>query len=464
MQRSYQRHLTASVLVGALAFIAAPPARAAPYEIPAHWAGWPTQARPLGVDFQFRLMRKLPTAGIVIPADHLVLRIASGSPYVTLGWKHGFGERLPPDNGVAELANGDLVFAGWERVDEPPPSSNTLLARGHSYFVERSAKGHWRDFPAPPVPKKLHDWSVTALVQGAKAGDFYAIIREEVVRRPFLATPWDQMPPNPVRPAHVVYHFSNGAWTELPSVWPTPAYALVRMCLLDDGAILVTGSHLDIDEAGRGMPVSGFVARYAGDSWAATDLPAPSERHAAWVAGAIVCGAGGRAWVSGSLNRNPDKPLMASDRRLALLYGLEGEGWRRLALPALDVPPPGPPPVEGDQQYSTVAVAHTEGPDGKLWVSYRRGMHTTDALYAFDGSAWERYPLPEVPTVAYYWIEDMVFDDEGTGWAIANRWGSAVKPEGYGILLRFDGHEWRHQNWAWSPLRQRWFGLLGDLR
>ena len=58
----------------------------------------------------------------------------------------------------------------------------------------------------------------------------------------------------------------------------------------------------------------------------------------------------------------------------------------------------------------------------------------------------------------------VVFDDKDEGWAISNVSGGASDPRSTGILLRFQDGRWRHQNWRWSPLRQRGLGLSGELR
>ncbi len=58
----------------------------------------------------------------------------------------------------------------------------------------------------------------------------------------------------------------------------------------------------------------------------------------------------------------------------------------------------------------------------------------------------------------------LALGSKGEGWAVANRWANAIKPESHGILLHFANGVWQQRGWAWSPLRQRWFGLLGGLR
>ena len=75
--------------------------------------------------------------------------------------------------------------------------------------------------------------------------------------------------------------------------------------------------------------------------------------------------------------------------------------------------------------------------------------------------------LPAVPEVSSYTLTGIAFDDDGNGWAIANRNGNATTPESHGILLAYDGNvrnEWRLRGWKWNRLRQRWFGLFGNLR
>jgi hypothetical protein len=145
------------------------------------------------------------------------------------------------------------------------------------------------------------------------------------------------------------------------------------------------------------------------------------------------------------------------------LYRFDGSSWRLLSLPASEAA------ANGDAPRVT---AFTLDRNGALWLSYATDGERSASLHRYDGGVWTSVPLPRVPEVAFYSLTGLAFDDDGNGWAIANRDGNSTVPESHGILLGYDGtvHDavtaraWRLRGWRWNPFRQRWLGLLGNLR
>jgi hypothetical protein len=145
------------------------------------------------------------------------------------------------------------------------------------------------------------------------------------------------------------------------------------------------------------------------------------------------------------------------------LYRFDGSKWQPLSLPA------GEADASGDAPRVT---AFTLDRGGALWLSYAGDGERSATLHRYDGGVWSAAPLPRVPEVAFYSLTGLAFDDDGNGWAISNRDGNSAVPESHGILLGYDGtvrdavpaSAWRLRGWRWNPLRQRWFGLFGNLR
>jgi hypothetical protein len=160
----------------------------------------------------------------------------------------------------------------------------------------------------------------------------------------------------------------------------------------------------------------------------------------------------------------PDQPI--GQRRLTgtpALYRFHGSNWQSVSMPASDAAASGNTP-------RVTAFALDRG--GAPWLSYAGDRERAATLHRYDGGVWTSVPLPRVAGVAFYSLTGLAFDDDGNGWAIANRDGNATVPESHGILLGYDGtvrdagteSAWRLRGWRWNPLRQRWLGLLGNLR
>jgi hypothetical protein len=169
----------------------------------------------------------------------------------------------------------------------------------------------------------------------------------------------------------------------------------------------------------------------------------------------VVCGRNG-PWVAGAAIDDPERIRSWLGDDIPVLYRYVGTEWRQI-----DLPPPLPNP-DGSKPDRLGVAALAEDGEGRLWMTYwREPDRVTDPIYSFDGERWTTYELPEVPSVAWYDVTGIAFDDRGEGWAIANLYGSAVHPESHGILLRFRDGQWRLQNWKWPFWRQRWWGLFG---
>jgi hypothetical protein len=101
---------------------------------------------------------------------------------------------------------------------------------------------------------------------------------------------------------------------------------------------------------------------------------------------------------------------------------------------------------------------------GRLWVSVSQLNGEYGVMLSLEDGKWTKHPLPEVPTVAFYAPNKIVFDADGAGWAISNRRASATGTSSHGFLLGYKSESWKLLGWKWNRLRQRGFGLGGSLR
>jgi hypothetical protein len=290
-------------------------------------------------------------------------------------------------------------------------------------------------------------WSSISLFPTTDGEVLALAAREATVTRPALDSP-----PSPALEQRV-FALGDAGWA--PRARLDPAELSVADACLAGKSLVAVGTKLVRDASGVIAERRGAAAVLTGSKWAMQEL-APPARTTAWSLDAVACSptrdfvaaVGGTAADAASISR---RALLGG----SVLYLLDGKGWRQL------VDHPGVPKRAGHAftRVSTIGVA----PDRSLWVAYERPDDPAHELYRYSGGAWRAYALPPVPTVSSYVLRGIAFDDHGTGWAVSNLEGAADHPEWRGILLRFDGNAWEEQPWTWSPLKQRWFGLFGNL-
>jgi len=248
-----------------------------------------------------------------------------------------------------------------------------------------------------------------------------------------------------------LYLLKGRHWAKFDPPLP-PEFRPRSLCSTDNGVLLLLA-------AGARVVTVTYDGQHLGPL---KTLPAPQGAPYGWETARLLC-RGNDAWLAGEVLVDPSKALSLIGGRRPVLFrlsGLSDGGWSEF----VDLPP-----ADGTNADGTLSSPSLEAmafdPAGRLWLGYfALTPRSTGPLYRLDGDTWHRFDLPPVPEVRYYQVFDLAFDDKGEGWAVANRWANAIKPESHGILLHFANGVWQQRGWAWSPLRQRWFGLLGGLR
>jgi hypothetical protein len=433
----------------------APHAIAGPYEIRAEWTDDTHRLTPAGVDFAFDAIEYVPRLGVMVYGDHLLLRIEHGEPFVTLGIAPSQDD-VPP----VRYGSAALLADGGRLITRTSVRSEKGGARIRETRVVRfdADEAVEREFRFPP-PSEGTAWTSIRLFTDAD-GQVFAYAGRG---RPAAVTDARE----DVRPAleQRFYRLAGGervGWEELAPL-DTALVSATDACFVDR-SLVVVGSRIEKDADGKVTVRRGVAAELAAGRWFVSKLPPPSGA-AAWSMAGLRCGRTRDRIYALAVTPAPGQPI--GKRNLtgeASLYRFDGSKWQPLSLPASEAD------ASGDAPRVT---AFTLDRNGALWLSYASdGNERSASLHRYDGGVWTPVPLPRVPEVAFYSLTGLAFDDDGNGWAIANRNGNSTVPESHGILLGYDGtvrdavpaSTWRLRGWRWNPLRQRWFGLLGNLR
>ncbi len=260
-----------------------------------------------------------------------------------------------------------------------------------------------------------------------------------------------------------MFEFDGDNWRELPG---PPAASLASnehlvindICSSADRTLWAAGFVVRLDEQGHWGERRGYLARLSEGRWTVATPPKPPITHVAWEALDILQCEPDSIWL---LNNAIHDPTCLSGWTCAgspVLTGGTIDNWTYVT----SLPQPSTAPIEEARtRYPLLAAAID--PTGALWISYASNYRVgaTEPLHRWDGTKWTSYELPSVPDARYYDVHAIAFDQDGTGWAISNLSGGAARGTNHGILLRFDGARWQLQNWTYSPLRVRWFGLFG---
>lgn len=438
------------VLVAAALLLAAPrwvptAAAAGPYEIRAKWADDDRRLVPAGVDFAFDAIQCVPRLGVVVYGDHLLLRIAEGEPFVTLGIQALHDTPAPTGYGsAAALADGTrLLTRTTVRLEDGARVRDTVV-------VQLDEDGR-REKPFPfPAPSHGAEWTSIRLLTDADGQVFAYAGRAQPKMAPInfaeISAALEQH----------FYRLTAGGWQELPPL--DPAIVSATDACFVDGALVVVGSRIEKDEAGKVSLRRGAAAELSRGGWSATELAPPGEAAAFSMAG-LRCGRSRDRVYALATATAPGQPIGHTFLHgPPALYRLGEEAWQPVPLPQPSFTAPAPS-----------VTAFTVDRTGALWLALAGdgAAGRTSALYRYKDGSWSAAVLPTVPAVTSYSLTGIAFDDDGNGWAIANRDANSTTPESHGILLGYDGNvrnEWKLRGWKWNPLRQRWLGLLGNLR
>lgn len=416
-----------------------------PYEIPAKWTDDSRHLAPVGVDFAFDSIQYVPRLGAVIYGDHLLLRIEQDEPFVTLGI-HSLHDTPTPVayTSAAELADGTrlLTRSTWI-TEEGARVRETVLVQ-----LDEDGRGE-KPFSFPQ-PTRGTAWTSIRLITDAD-GQIFAYAGRS---RPKMV-PINFTDVSPALEQHF-FRYTTSGWQELPRLDPHVVSAS-DACFVD-GALIVVGSRIENDSEGKAVLRRGVVAELSNDRWSAIELDAPGGAAAFSMTG-LRCGRTRDRVYATAAAAAPDQPIGHTFLRgTPGLYHRDGGAWQPIVLPA---------PPEGDP-IPHIAAFNIDR-TGALWLSYAgdAAVARTGPLFRYKDAVWTPVLLPPVPETTSYSLSGIVFDDDGYGWAIANRNGNAVTPESHGVLLAYDGNdrnEWKLRGWKWNSSRQRWFGLFGNLR
>jgi len=421
------------------------PATAGPYEIRAEWSEATDRLTPAGVDFAFDAIEHVPRLGVMIYGGQLLLRVEHDEPFVTLGIAALHDTPAPVRYGsTAPLPDGSRLLT------RTTVSVKSGVAVRRTRVVRLDAAGRREKTFAFPAPSKGKVWTIIRLLTDAD-GQVFAYGG----RAPPRMVPINFTEVSPALEQRF-YRYTNGDWEELPHLDPHTVSA-TDACFVD-GALFAVGGRIENDAKGKTTLRRGVVAKLEHGHWTALELDSPGAAPAFSMTG-IRCGRARDRVYALATQAAPGQSIGHTYLRgPQALLRFDGGSWRRLALPQ---------PAAGEPAPRVTALTLDRG--GAPWVAFAadRSSGKTGALYRYEGDSWTRAELPAVPEVSFYSLTGIAFDDDGNGWAIANRDGNATRPESHGILLVYDGNprnEWKLRGWRWSPLRQRWLGLLGNLR
>jgi hypothetical protein len=417
------------------------PSGAAPYEIPADWSRPDAICARVPDGFAFDSIEQVPGLGVVAYADRLVLRIESGKPWVTLGMATRRG-----DGHVTHYASMRALGDGrrlWVR--STLRRTATALQRDAETVVFDPEAGRVETF-AFPASDRAEAWSVIRLLGDADNRMFaYAGRGRPVSIPPRFDEVWPAIEQR-------FYRLRSDHWEPLPPLDPATVSA-TDACVVD-GRLVVVGVRFSEDASGGVTRRDGVSARLVDGHWAIEVLE-NLQVAPAWQTESLACGRSRDSIVVlGTLAGADDSPSRAFLRGPNTLHRFDGERWRRISLPASADGP------RGRSRVTALALDRT----GAAWIARDLPDSSGASVYRHDSAAWVPHVLPPLAALGERYVSGLAFDEDGTGWAIANRSGDAIDPESCGFLLRFDGDTWQHRGWTWNRLRQRGFGLFGSLR
>jgi hypothetical protein len=436
-----------ALLLAAILLLAAPfsTSAAGPYEIRATWTDDVHRLTPPSVDFAFDAIDYVPRLGVVIYGDHLLLRIEHDEPLVTLGIAAlhdqlaavAYGSAAVLPDGRRLLARSTMGYEGGAAVRT-------------TSVVQLDADGRGEKFFAFPPPSNGTEWTSIRLFSDADGRIFAYAGR---ARPRMVAIDFTEISP---ALEQRFYRYEERGWRELPFLDPATASA-TDACIVG-GDFFVVGNRIEKSAEGKVIQRRGVVARLSHGRWTAVELDSVGGAEAFSMAG-IRCGRTLDRVYALAVAAAPGQAIGHTYLRgPPSLYRYDGKVWNTVPLPERSV-----------HESASHVTAFTIDRTGALWISFARAAAGTvgDALHRYKDGTWSAGLLPSVPEVALYSLTGIAFDDDGNGWAIANREGNSVVPESHGILLAYDGNdrnEWKFRGWKWHPLRQRWFGLFGNLR
>jgi hypothetical protein len=436
--------LSLATLLATTLSAASPAVAAGPYEIRAEWSQDESRLMPANVDFALDAIDYVPRLGVVAYGGHLLLRVEHDQPFVTLGIAAEYDTPKPVSYGsAAALPDGARLLTRTTTFDE----DGVRVRR--TVVVRLDADGRGEKPFAFPLPSKGKYWTSVRLLTNGD-GQIFAYAGRA---RPRM------VPINfsEVSPAldQRFYHYSDNGWQELPRLDPLTVTA--KDACFVDGALFVVGGRIENDTNGQVVLRRGVIAKLDHGRWTAEELDSPADAEAFTLTG-LRCGrARDRVFALASASVPGQSIGHTFLNGPPALYRFDGESWEPIPLPA---------GVAGDPVPIVSAFKVDRG--GTLWVSFAgEAAGKSGTLYRYQDGSWSQALLPSVPEVSSYSLTGIAFDGDGHGWAVANREGNATVPESHGILLSYDGNdrnEWKLRGWKWSPLRQRWFGLFGNLR
>jgi len=469
------RTLVLSIIV-AVASTRACIAHAEAYEIPAEFVS--DAASPLlpSVDYAWADIARVSRTGeVLVLGDVLLLRIADEKPFVTLGMQHELDTLPLAAPSIAAPGTQTLVIAYAERTPgilskDVPSVRNVLLASHNS--------GRWESLAPPGVDMPHARWRITRLVPSSSDA-FDAVVAST---RLFVADPraarFDEVPW-----LTGLYEYRDDVWSNTGEQVIGPRHRIMDACETESGRLLVVGRVLELARDGTIASIRGFALARAADrsSWTTIDVTPPAGARRTWSLTSVACGVGSRHWLGaeyGTAAASLTTDLFLGDR-VSLYQVDEGDGGFHAeplaTVTGFDQPAfaaSGANSDRGEHSYAKLAALAVDTDDA-VWVSLAGGPgRDLLPVWRYDGSKWTEYPLPPINGVDCYTVRGFAFANPKnaaaqatvTGWAISTIAGGATAPERRGLLLRFRDGAWHIQNWRWSRLRQRGFGLFGSLR
>ena len=419
-------------------------AGADPYEIPARWVESDGMLSPIGVDFTFTRIERVPGLGVVAYGDRLLLRITDDeSPFVTLGIA---GRRFVEDSQSYTSVAPRADVERWMSVSRVIGDASSIRRETELRSVNLDG-GNAEAVTFPPSSDSGAEWSSIALFTNGKGNVLALAARTPPVTR----VAFDSPPAAALEQR--VFSLDGASWKPRTDVDPAEL-SVGDACVAGD-AFVIVGTTLLYDASHKLLERRGGAAVLTPSGWV-KQLPAAPPGAAGWGFDRIACGSTDDNVVALGTTA-ADAQSMSRQALLgpSVLYRFDGSRWYQIE----NHPGAAPSAKSRFTRVSAIGVA----PDRSLWVAYERPDDPARELYRYAGGKWRPYRVPPVPTISRYVIRGIAFDDQGKGWAITNLEGAADHPESHGILLHFDGETWEERPWTWSPLKQRWFGLFGNL-
>jgi hypothetical protein len=276
---------------------------------------------------------------------------------------------------VSMSANGDGWAVGGivryltHPADNSPNSITTYEADTLQVFALRLIQGQWRQVTTPvsdiqEAGAQVHMTSATdgwMLVDGGKS----------------------HTDPYTIAEAETVLHYSDGAWTVVPTPFKTPGMSFWDLTTVTAGECWIAAYDTNTDTA--------TIAHYQNGHWQ-TWSPAPSSDNYAQIMSIGVVNARD-VWAVSETE----------------LFHFDGSAWKVVQLP------PGPPAYHGLSLGKLIIRSATDG-----WIlhdnpGWKDGKLTGALVLHFDGAQWQWVSLPAVIDMGN--LTDFALVSDTQGWA-----------------------------------------------